>query len=181
VGDILVIHPGSSTYRRSAAHRQGAVAELRDADKIPKCRCPGNTNNILVKMFIRTSGYLGALLVDLIRSLGCEAAKCSDITLFSVHFLSGVLREFSECLCKWNHQMDCTVVGVFVRPLRCCMKRRLISRLWRLLTRLINAACLCILCSPVCFLQRFLYLRALCVTIIRTKTDTTPSYLIKCL
>jgi hypothetical protein len=32
-----------------------------------------------------------------------------------LQFVSGVLRELSVCLCKWNHQLDCCGSSIFVR------------------------------------------------------------------
>jgi hypothetical protein len=51
-------------------------------------------------MSIETYGSLGAPLMDRIRRIGCKAAECSDFSICSAQFVSGVLRELSVSLCK---------------------------------------------------------------------------------
>jgi hypothetical protein len=80
VGDVAVIHPGSSTYRRSAAQRPGAAAAHCNAAKITKLRRREDARYTFVPMSIKTHGRLGAPVMDLFRHICCKAAECSEFT-----------------------------------------------------------------------------------------------------
>jgi hypothetical protein len=105
------------------------AAAYRDAPEIAKFKRREDASYIFVPMSIETYSRLGAPLMDLIRRIGCEAAECSEFNFSSAQFVSGVLRELSACLCRWNHQLDRVVAGFFVRTLDClfqCFQRGLI-------------------------------------------------------
>lgn len=107
VDDVSVIHPGSSTYVRSAAHH--------DATKIVKYRLrpgPGRCQlHFCAHVYRDKYGRLDAPLMDLVRHIGCEAAECSDVAFSTAQIVSGVPRERSVCLCTWNPQLDRAVAS----------------------------------------------------------------------
>jgi hypothetical protein len=171
VGDVSVIHPGSSTFRRSAAQRPGVAAASRDAANNAKYRRREGASCTFVPMLIESYGRRGAPQMDLIQRIGCEAAECSEFNFSSTRFVSGVLRRLSVCLCKWNHQLDRVCASCSVRTSGCRFQgfqrfQGLSVHSLRLVTRSARVVYSCLFCFLGCYRFWLCCLRARCVMLV---------------
>jgi hypothetical protein len=60
--------------------------------------------------------------------------------------VSGVLRELTVCLCKWNHQLDRAVASFFARVSGCHFQRDLICPSAEVGDELASVVCQCLFC-----------------------------------
>jgi hypothetical protein len=115
VGDVSVIHPGASSFRRAAANSAGAAAALRDEQKRRQYRLQGSTGYLFVPLTLETYGRLGKPLMSLLGDVGQLAADRGQGLFTKQQFVQGVLRELSVCLCRYNAMLERGVAGFFVK------------------------------------------------------------------
>jgi hypothetical protein len=115
VGEVSVIHPGASTYFAVAAKTDGGAAALRDAAKTALYRGYGAGCYRFLHLTVETFGRLGNSLMKLITDVSDQATQHGNGTFTREQFVTGVLREFSVCLCRRNASLELAVAGGFVR------------------------------------------------------------------
>jgi hypothetical protein len=67
-----------------------------------------------VPLTVETFGRLGKPLMKLIMDVSDQATQHGNGTFTREHFVTGVLRELSVCLCRCNASLEQAVAGCFV-------------------------------------------------------------------
>jgi hypothetical protein len=122
VGDVSIIHPSAASYRRAAAATGGAVAASREAQKQPRCHDSELTGYHFGPLSAETHGRLGKPFMTLISDLGDLAVGRGEGTFTKGQFISGLLREISVHLCRFNARLEQGVSGFFAKARGHCLR-----------------------------------------------------------
>jgi hypothetical protein len=110
IGSLPVIHTEASSFRRSAAAQECAVADQQDVAKYQHHRDPCYT---FVPLLHQNHGHLGRQFMTLNTNLGEVATASGEDGFTLAQIVAGFLHELSVCICRWSYVLDCTGAGFF--------------------------------------------------------------------